>query len=68
MTFEQLMAKAAEEANEHELVTIKVAEVRSYMDSVENQLEELDHCLDWAQGAVHGGEKEVSWILVKVVK
>jgi hypothetical protein len=67
MTFEQLLKKAAEEANEHELVTITISEIRSYLDSIENQLEELDGALDWAQGAVHSGESKEAWVLIKVV-
>jgi hypothetical protein len=67
MTFEQLMAKAAEEANEHELLVLNVEEIRNYVDSTENQLEDLDSILDWAQGDVHSGKKKVNWILIKVI-
>jgi hypothetical protein len=68
MTFEQLMAKAAEEANEHELIAISVNDARAYLDSNENTLEDFDSAIDWAQGAVHSGEKPISWILIKITK
>jgi hypothetical protein len=69
MTFEQLLAKAAEEANENELVILNLETVRSYLDSNENSLpQEFDNALDWAQGEVHTGEKKVSWVLIKIVK
>jgi hypothetical protein len=67
MTFEQLLKKAAEEANEHELVTLDVQQIRSFLDG-HSVLEELDSAMDWAQGAVHSGENAESWILIKIVK
>jgi len=67
MTFEQLLKKAEEEANEHELVTLDVQQIRSFLDG-HSVLEELDSAMDWAQGAVHSKEVRVSYILVKVVE
>jgi hypothetical protein len=67
MTFEQHLKKAEEEANGNELVTLDVKQIRSFLDG-HSVLEELDSAMDWAQGAVHDGEKEVSYILIKIVK
>jgi hypothetical protein len=68
MTFEQLLKKAEEEANEHELVTLDVGQIRSYLDGNIDATQELDNALDWAQGPVHDGEREVSYVLIKIVK
>jgi hypothetical protein len=65
MTFEQLLKKAEEQANEHELVTLDVQQIRSFLDG-HSVLEELDNALDWAQGAVHSGESKEAWVLIKI--
>jgi hypothetical protein len=66
MTFEQLLKQAEDQANEHELVTLTTTHVRAYLDGT--VLQSLDDSLDWAQGDVFTGEKEVSYILIKIVK
>jgi hypothetical protein len=67
MTFEQHLKKAEEEANEHELVTLDVGQIRSYLDGNIDAMQELDNALDWGQGEVHG-ETKVSYVLIKIVK
>lgn len=64
MTFEQLLAKAAEEANSNELVTMTATQARGFLDG--NEIPDFDNAIDHAQGDVFTGEKAVAYILIKV--
>jgi hypothetical protein len=65
MQFEHLMAKAAEEADDHELVELTVKEVKDWFDG--KDLPDLSDSLDWKQALILTGVKKVSWIIIKIV-
>jgi hypothetical protein len=65
MTFEQHLAKAAEEANENELVTMTQLEAWNFIDSCTN--EDLANAMDHAQGGVKQGNTTAAYILLKIV-
>jgi hypothetical protein len=72
MIFKHLIRKAAEEANENELITLTVTQVRDHLDDHGDAtikfMEQLDKCLDLAQGAVFIGETDVNYVIIKIIE
>jgi hypothetical protein len=66
MMFEQLMKKAAEKANDHQLVELTVNEVRAFFDG-KDLPEEFSDALDWQQCIVYSNEATERWIIIKIV-
>jgi NOL1/NOP2/fmu family ribosome biogenesis protein len=63
-----LIKLAKEDALRMETVQMTTEEARDFISGKDVDIEELEACLDVAQGSVYTGEADVAYVLIKIVK